>query len=968
MKSIITCFLLCLTPYLAFAQNTLTDLQTALSTLAAAEAAHDKQQYSEALPLVVSAYNYFKAHHETALPLSAYQLGRTQLALQQFDTAQAYFLEAAKYFSPSTISCGNAWHLAGRCALSSDRLEEAEQFYIKALGIRRLLQPESPCDLAESYEDLGDLHHALGKYSTAIEDFQHSMEAQIACSGAESMATARVWSNLGMAYLRQGDYRQALHSLETCLAMQQRQVPEVHTSMGEVYHNLGSAYKSMLKPEEAFYYYEKSLSIFQQLKGPDALELASAHDGIGQYYVEQRNSAKALEHFEEMNRIMVHHKQTDSKSYAFVCASIGSKYFAQKDYANAVLWHEKMVDIWRRKNTHLNSQLASMITFLALSKAKNGQFEASFAHYRESIDIWEQLRHPYLAQGYALLGSTYKIAYYARQEDSLLQLGRAWYDKATKETELQLRYEQAPETLRKMLMEYDITVDNAIETEILYLRRFPEAASECAARIWTLQEQMHGYQLMSAMQDAKAKSYAGIPDEERARDAELCANIVALEQQRMKILLEGNSISGPEVLLVNAQIFDQKKALDALRTQFERDYPAYHQHRYQRSIAPLATMQQLLQPRQTLLSYVVGDSSVFALVIQKDKVDVREIRRRFPLTDWVQQMREGIEGYYSAASPSPALYEQSVRQYAKASANLYAHLIAPVADLLTDDLIIIPDGILNEIPFDALLTGVPTDLTNFSSYPFLVKKHQVSYIYSGTTFQQMQYVTAPLAANSVLAMAPFFRGDTLGVAQRIAREGYTTQPLSALPNSGEEVWNIKKNYAPDTQVWLNEKATKATFIEQAGKYKVLHLATHGSANRKAGAFSYLAFAPGNGDDGLLTAGELYLLRLNAALVVLSACETGSGEALKGEGMIGLVRAFMYAGSRSVVASLWRVNDRSTMQVMQFFYDNLHQGKPKQVALAVAKRTYLERFPGQPSHPYFWSAFSVFGDTRPIQGK
>ena len=136
MRLRIIYFLFCLTPCFTFAQNTPIDLQTALSNLEAAETAHHQQRYSDALPLAVSAYGYFKTHGSaTALPQSAYQLARTQYALQQYDTAQVYFLEAAKYFPQPSIPCGDAWHYAGRCAMSSDRLTDAEHFFSKGLEI-----------------------------------------------------------------------------------------------------------------------------------------------------------------------------------------------------------------------------------------------------------------------------------------------------------------------------------------------------------------------------------------------------------------------------------------------------------------------------------------------------------------------------------------------------------------------------------------------------------------------------------------------------------------------------------------------------------------------------------------------------------------------------------------------------------------------------------------------------------------
>jgi CHAT domain-containing protein len=120
------------------------------------------------------------------------------------------------------------------------------------------------------------------------------------------------------------------------------------------------------------------------------------------------------------------------------------------------------------------------------------------------------------------------------------------------------------------------------------------------------------------------------------------------------------------------------------------------------------------------------------------------------------------------------------------------------------------------------------------------------------------------------------------------------------------------------------------------------------------------------DAALLTAAELYNLNINADLVVLSACETGVGELLRGEGVISLARAFAYAGAKSIVASLWSVNDQSTMQIMENFYVELKAGKPKNIALANAKRNYLTQNPGIQAHPFFWAAFIGLGDMTALK--
>jgi CHAT domain-containing protein len=220
----------------------------------------------------------------------------------------------------------------------------------------------------------------------------------------------------------------------------------------------------------------------------------------------------------------------------------------------------------------------------------------------------------------------------------------------------------------------------------------------------------------------------------------------------------------------------------------------------------------------------------------------------------------------------------------------------------------------------------------------------------------------------LLAFAPFFEEDTTSLALRLQREDAIRQGLSPLPYSGEEVLRAKKRYGGSSDMWIGKAGTKEAFLQSASKYKIIHLATHGKADFQEGNFSFLAFSSSDdhAENGFLSVAELYNLPINADLVVLSACETGIGEQQRGEGVLSLARAFAYAGAKSIVASLWSVNDQSTMQIMDYFYGELKAGKTKNLALAQAKRNYLQQNPGRASHPFFWAGFVGLGDMSRVK--
>ena len=190
--------------------------------------------------------------------------------------------------------------------------------------------------------------------------------------------------------------------------------------------------------------------------------------------------------------------------------------------------------------------------------------------------------------------------------------------------------------------------------------------------------------------------------------------------------------------------------------------------------------------------------------------------------------------------------------------------------------------------------------------------------------------------------------------------------LGPLQYNDDEVLVIDALVGAD--VFVDSLATEDRFTSLAGDYRILHLSTHGKANDKVGDYSFLAFY--EQDDSLenewLYNRELYNLKLNADMVVLSACETGIGELQRGEGIISLARGFSYAGAKSIITTLWSVDDKSTMRLMENFYANLKSGQSKDAALRQAKLDYLKTSRDIGDEPYFWAGFIPVGDMSPVE--
>ena len=362
-------------------------------------------------------------------------------------------------------------------------------------------------------------------------------------------------------------------------------------------------------------------------------------------------------------------------------------------------------------------------------------------------------------------------------------------------------------------------------------------------------------------------------------------------------------------------------------------YKKYHRLKYDHSTIGVRFIQDsLLKQNQGLLEYFVGDSAIFLFTTRPDSFKVLEVKKDFSMKGYVDKMREGIYGTYTGSMGRMRLKE-ATNQYIDASCFLYETLFSPIRKFFGDstELIIIPDGELGYVPFDALLEETPLDLNDFPGFSYLLKIHPISYCYSATLLFEMQRKQhkESLPSKDFLGVAPEFPKNRLGTPH--------VAQFSPLQYNVEEVQAINEFIEGD--LLLKKKATEEEFIDIAEYYRILHLSTHGVAHNKVGDYSYIAFSeiPNSKEDELLYSRELYGLRLNADMVVLSACETGIGELQRGEGIISLARGFSYAGAKSIITTLWKVREEPTKSLLVSFYHYLKEKRmSKNLALREAK--------------------------------
>jgi len=507
-------------------------------------------------------------------------------------------------------------------------------------------------------------------------------------------------------------------------------------------------------------------------------------------------------------------------------------------------------------------------------------------------------------------------------------------------------------------------VERQIRSSYLYERsklshiskqqRYTEQAVEIAFTLWGKTQDDHyadvAFQyiernkstlLLAAFQQAQAHAQVDQGQQLKQLEQEQQSAIAALE----KTIYQAQMEAAPDSLILSlkSELLKLQQTYQLWLEDLAQQDPTYYALRYQDGLQTRADFQALLQPQQTAIEYFVGTEHIYVLALDKDRSEWIRMKKDFPLEDWVSTFRKAIEDFQLAGSP----LQELCSSYSQLAYQLYNRLIAPIKEVvpLSNELLIIPSGILSFLPFEALLSQENTTC-QFRDYPYLLLDHQIQYTFSASLQQAL------LAQKQQ-------RGDFLGFAPSFDGTG----GFGALYKNQETVQAVQNIWGG--QVFLRDSATKNQFISLAPKHQIIHLSTHAKVNMKAENFSFIVFADGNGGYDSLYTRDIYLLALDAEMVILSACETGIGRLHQGEGLISLARGFLYAGAKSVVTTLWQINDEANYKLSQAFFKNLKQGQSKAQALQAAKISQIQSSDNMNAHPVYWAAFIGIGNERAI---
>lgn len=360
-------------------------------------------------------------------------------------------------------------------------------------------------------------------------------------------------------------------------------------------------------------------------------------------------------------------------------------------------------------------------------------------------------------------------------------------------------------------------------------------------------------------------------------------------------------------------------------------------------IVTIKTLQErFLVNNELLLEFFDGSTHVYIFSISKNNpVSVKRIEK-------TSQFKEEIAQFLALFSEARGTaIQNNMQEYKSLAFSLYRRLFD---EDLNKNTIIIPDGSFSFMPFDALLTAettinnLPVEQVSFDKLPYLIHNTNISYGYSASILWN-DFKSNENKEAKILGFFPVFKNNH----RNLAELSYTGQEASSIKN------------VIDGDFLIFENATKSAFNNINEDYAILHLSTHATAGD---FYSPPAIEFYN---ETLYLPEIYGYNLDCNLVVLSACETGIGTLRKGEGVLSLARGFSYAGVKNLIVSLWKVNDKSTENLMTNFYKNYKKTGSKSEALHISKLNYLEdtSIPALKKSPYYWASFIYFGEVTPV---
>ena len=810
--------------------------------------------------------------------------------------------------------------------------ELAAVHYEKSLSLWKVIDDRRGEALARTA--LGGIYSFIGKRQLALESHMEASKVLQVIGDRQGQAAAL--NGLGRVYEESNDLKTALDNYEHALQLYQAIGSNEFEALAEYY--VGRVQRAMNNPEAALEHYERSISLSRSSRNRRLQ--AYAERGVATIYDSQGDKTRALNLLSEVLRL--YRQVGDRHGQAQTLNNIGLIHQSSQQFKVAKQTFYRALDLNREGDDRVGE--AATRFNLAQTERNLGSTAEALAQIKEAMKIIESLRSS-LAQ-YELRNSYFALMqeYYAFYVDLLIQLYKQNSDPNFLAMSFEASESARARSLLEMLTEARASIREGVSEELLSRER-------------NLQQQL----------SVRAKYYLRLKNNERTED-----EAIKLEKEVRQLANEYSE--------VEAQIRAQS--------------PRYANLTQPELPDTRKIQAKLLDDQTVLLEYFLGDEKSYLWLLSNTSLQVYELPKRSELEAATRQIYELITARQPVANEQATDYQKRVAEadaeYWRQATMLSQVLLGPVAGQIAGKrLLLITDGALQYIPFEALPD--PTALKSDSTEPNpLILAHEIVSLPSASTLYSLRQETpqsvSPDRLVAVFSDPVFSDTDPRVTQSKRSNTTQTTESAQIVPVGISErdagVPNQFKTprlpstrfesdaimaFVPQNQGMIASgfEANRSRLLSSdLSRYQILHFATHGVIDSEhpelSGIILSMVNEDGSSADGFFQLHDIYNLKLSAKLVVLSACNSGLGKNVRGEGFIGLTRAFMYAGAHSTVASLWKVDDNATTELMRNFYSAmLQQGMSPAAALKSAK-VKMSKHPTW-GHPFYWAAFVLQGE-------
>ncbi|MBN2385092.1 tetratricopeptide repeat protein [bacterium] len=883
---------------------------------------------------------------------------REQGELDQAEALAQKALDIQGRMTPPDLDRAASLSNLGRLALIKGDYNRAEQFLDQARHIREQLVPQST-QMVASLTDLGNLAYARGDLHAAEQLYNRALDLQQLLL-PHSQAIAISLNNLGGVLLNRGDLAQAEAYYQKALDLLLKIGPTL-TLTANSYNNLGIVAAMRTDFVTAEHYFQKATDVWNQI-APGSLERARCLTNLGELSREKGDYNEA-ERYHQEALALTQSVAPNTEIITHCYHNLADVYRARGDDEQA----ERLYHLaFEHNETLAPGSLNSTFSLHDLGQIalKRQQYDLAEKYYRQAQTILEKLA-PFsinLAECYQSLGKL-------ERERHNLSRAREYLEKAVALLEGQAkRLGGSKQDWQQFREHYDDMYRDLLEVQV-ELGLFVEA--------------------FHTLERSKARVLLEILAE---RDLQLPLRAETDMQDILRdIQTEYDQIQGElslldsrtDTLLIK-QHFESmhlcQKRKDELIDKIRKQSPEYASLHYPQPLQ-FADLDNVLDPGTALLAYKVTPALTYVFCVSTQNHGTKLALTCLKLPVGSVELHRTIRHFLAMVRA-----RESISSLEQAGKKLYDLLIAPAETALASStrLLIVPDGPLYSLPFAALTRTLRAEpgAKNMETRAYLISWKPIHTVVSLTVYAELRKNRKPIQPPDSESLLIAFGNPDYHVAataqpehnpnvqlRSLLARGIVLEPL---PGSRAEVESICALFGRSARIFLDEAATEEQVYQLPRTTRLLHFACHGFIDELFPLDSALALSiPGeNGsgrENGLLQAWEIFeKVRLEADLVTLSACNTAQGKQVSGEGIIGLTRAFQYAGARSILASLWSVPDISTKELTVRFYNHLQNGKSKDEALQAAQMDLLSNptpGPDSTNHPLHWAAFSLIGDWK-----